>query len=44
MAYSKSVDRVFYLATGTGVGWFCFAWGMGWKDIRKKKPAVQGET
>ena len=43
LAYSKSVDRVFYLAVGAAVGCFIFAWGMGWKDIRKKK-AVKGEA
>ena len=37
VAYAKSVDRVFYLTAGAGVGCFTFAWGMGWKDIRKKK-------
>ena len=37
VAYAKSVDRVFYLTAGAGVGCFVFAWGMGWKDIRKKK-------
>lgn len=36
MAYAKSVDRVFYLTAGAAVGCFVFAWGMGWKDIRKK--------
>ena len=35
-AYAKSIDRVFYLAAGCGVGCFIFAWGMGWKDLRKK--------
>jgi hypothetical protein len=44
MAYSTSVDRVFYLATATGVAWFFFAWGMGWRDVRKKPPVVQGEA
>jgi hypothetical protein len=44
IAYSKSVDRVFYLAAGAAVGCFCFAWGMGRKDIRKKKQVVQGEA
>lgn len=38
-AYAKSIDRVFYLAAGLGVGCFVFAWGMGWKDLRKKKEA-----
>jgi hypothetical protein len=36
-AYAKSIDHVFYLAAGLGVGCFVFAWGMGWKDLRKKK-------
>jgi len=43
LAYSESMDRVFYLAAGASVGSFCFAWGMGWKDIRKKQ-TVQGEA
>jgi hypothetical protein len=39
VAYSKSIDRVFYLTVAcSGVG-FLFAWGMGWKDIRKKSEA-----
>ena len=37
VAYAKSVDRVFYLTAGAGVSCFVLAWGMGWKDIRKKK-------
>ena len=37
VAYAKSVDRVFYLTASAGVMCFVFAWGMGWKDIRKKK-------
>ncbi|RFU30250.1 hypothetical protein B7463_g6108, partial [Scytalidium lignicola] len=37
VAYSKSVDRVFYLSAGAGVACFIFSWGMGWKDIRKKR-------
>ncbi|KAH8651095.1 major facilitator superfamily domain-containing protein [Xylariales sp. PMI_506] len=36
-AYAKSLDRVFYLTTGMGVGCFILTWWMGWKDIRKKK-------
>jgi hypothetical protein len=43
VAYGKSVDRVFYLTAGAAVGCFCFAWGMGWKDIRKK-PVERGEA
>ena len=37
IAYAKSIDRVFYLAAGMGAGCFAFAWGMGWKDLRKKE-------
>lgn len=39
IAYSKSVDRVFYLAIGCSCACFLFSWGMGWKDIRKKPKA-----
>ncbi|KAI1386648.1 major facilitator superfamily domain-containing protein [Hypoxylon trugodes] len=35
VAYSDSVDRVFYLVAAAGVGGFIAAWGMGWQDIRK---------
>jgi hypothetical protein len=35
VAYLKSVDRVFYLTAVGGFCCFCFAWGMGWKDVRK---------
>ena len=37
VAYSKSIDRVFYLAVACSCAYFLTAWGMGWKDIRKKK-------
>ena len=40
IAYAKSIDHVFYLAVGMAVGCFVFAWGMGWKDLRKRAPAV----
>ncbi|KAF3054874.1 putative HC-toxin efflux carrier TOXA [Daldinia childiae] len=36
VAYSKSIDRVFYMTAGMGVLCFVFSWGTGWKDIRKK--------
>lgn len=39
LAYSKSIDRVFYLCAASSVACFIFAWGMGWKDIRTKKQA-----
>ncbi|KAF2761484.1 putative MFS multidrug transporter [Pseudovirgaria hyperparasitica] len=35
-AYAESIDRVFYLAAGMGVGCFFFAAGMGWKTLKKK--------
>jgi hypothetical protein len=35
MAYSQSVDHVFYLMCASSIGAFLFGWGMGWKDIRK---------
>jgi hypothetical protein len=37
VAYSKSIDRVFYLTIACSGVAFLFAWGMGWKDIRKKQ-------
>lgn len=40
-AYAKSVDHVFYMATALGVWGVIFSFGMGWKDIRKKKPATE---
>ncbi|GAD91480.1 MFS multidrug transporter [Paecilomyces variotii No. 5] len=42
LAYSKSFDHVFYFAAGLSVAFFCFAWGLGWKDIRKKKAVGPG--
>ncbi|ETS86472.1 hypothetical protein PFICI_00300 [Pestalotiopsis fici W106-1] len=36
LAYSYGVDKVFYLLAGFAVATFGFAWGMGWKDVRKK--------
>ncbi|KAJ5818741.1 hypothetical protein N7474_004332 [Penicillium riverlandense] len=37
-AYCASIDHVFYMAAALGVGIFASSWGMGWKDVRKKKP------
>lgn len=39
MAYALSIDKEFYLSLGFAIMSFCFAWGMGWKDIRPKQPA-----
>lgn len=37
LAYSKAIDHVFYLAAGLTVLTFVFAWGMGWKSVKKTK-------
>ncbi|KAJ5641986.1 hypothetical protein N7490_005986 [Penicillium lividum] len=37
MAYNQGIDHVFYLAAGIAVACFFVAWGMGWKDIRKRQ-------
>ncbi|KAF2795192.1 efflux pump protein [Melanomma pulvis-pyrius CBS 109.77] len=42
-AYSKSVDHVFYLLVGFALVSFTFSWGMGWKDIRKKKDVPKAD-
>ncbi|KAI1746389.1 major facilitator superfamily domain-containing protein [Xylaria scruposa] len=36
IAYSNSIDRVYYLVAAVGAVAFVAAFGMGWKDIRKK--------
>jgi len=43
VAYAKSVDRVFYLITGTTAACFVVGWFMGWKDIRKKEEKKKKE-
>ena len=44
-AYAGSVDHVFYMAAGLGVVCTFFAFGMGWKDVRKKTaPGQPGAT
>jgi len=40
-AYSKSIDRVFYMVTALTAVSFFFAFGLGWKDIREKKAPGQ---
>ncbi|KAI0811599.1 major facilitator superfamily transporter [Xylaria sp. FL0064] len=42
LAYSKSVNAVFYLLVAVAVVCFTPAWGMGWVDIRKKAPEMDG--
>lgn len=36
IAYSKSIDSIFYLTAGSAALIFGVAWGMGMKDIRMK--------
>lgn len=36
-AYAISFDRVFYFVTGLTAMTFVTAWGLGWRDVRKKK-------
>ncbi|KAK7416612.1 hypothetical protein QQX98_005083 [Neonectria punicea] len=36
-SYAKGVDATFYFATATSACMFIVSWGIGWKDIRKKK-------
>ncbi|KAJ5586969.1 uncharacterized protein N7459_002734 [Penicillium hispanicum] len=40
-AYTGSIDHVFYMAASLGVVCTAFAFGMGWKDVRKKKPSPE---
>ncbi|EOO02311.1 hypothetical protein UCRPA7_2176 [Phaeoacremonium minimum UCRPA7] len=42
-AYTDGVVNVMYLGIGLSAGAFCFAWGLGWKDIRKAKAAKPSE-
>lgn len=49
VAYSKSIDAVYWFAAGAAGLMFFVSFGMGWKDIRKKEkplavPAQSGGT
>jgi hypothetical protein len=35
-AYSESLGNVWCLMVGFSIAAFCFAWGTGWVDVRKK--------
>ncbi|OLN91635.1 hypothetical protein CCHL11_06650 [Colletotrichum chlorophyti] len=37
-AYVKCIEKEFMVSLGFAAASFCFAWGMGWKDIRSKDP------
>lgn len=43
-SFSDSVSNVFYLMVGLALASFIFAWGTGWKDIRKKKTANEQDS
>ena len=36
-AYCKAINHVMYLGIGTSACILLFAWGLGWKDVRKVK-------
>ena len=36
-AYNKAINETSYLAAGASVAIFVFAWGMGWKSIKRPK-------
>lgn len=42
LAFSDSVNAVFYLLAALAAVSFTAAWGMGWVDIRKKEPEESG--
>lgn len=44
--YTEAISHVMYLGVGVSIATFCFAWGLGWKDIRveKKLQAIKSET
>ncbi|KAK9772113.1 hypothetical protein SCAR479_11276 [Seiridium cardinale] len=43
-AFSIGVDRVFYMLSALSVVSFIAAWGMGWKDTRKRANAGKGSA
>lgn len=38
LAFTKGIDAVMYMTAAFAVACFAAAWGMGWVDIRRKKP------
>lgn len=44
IAYSKGLNRVFYVAVGCSCACFLFAWGLGWQDIRKKSATEKAQV
>ncbi|KAK0260207.1 hypothetical protein LTS09_005023 [Friedmanniomyces endolithicus] len=43
-AYTDSIDNVMYVGVGVACVAFAFAWGLGFKDIRKEKEMKKGST
>ena len=44
IAYSNSVDRVFYLVAALVTVSGIFIWGIGWQDLRKKVENVSSDS
>ncbi|KAI0403185.1 major facilitator superfamily transporter [Xylaria palmicola] len=42
LAYSRSINAIFYLLAAVAVVCFAAAWGMGWVDIRKMEAVEDG--
>lgn len=43
LAYSKSINRVFYMSIALAVICFVVSWGLGWVDIRPKDDKEKGK-
>ena len=43
-AYNQALVNTFYLGAGGAVAMFIFAWGLGWKSVKKPKVAVKTEA
>ncbi len=43
-AYTDSIDKVMYVGVGVACVAFAFAWGLGFKDIRKVKAMNNAQT
>ena len=44
LAYNQAVQHTFYLAAAAAAATFVFAWGMGWKSVKKAKVAKSEEA
>ncbi|TEA21690.1 Efflux pump mlcE [Colletotrichum sidae] len=43
-AYVTSINKEFFLSLGLAIASFCFAWGLGWRDIRPKKRSSRPDS